>query len=797
MNEDNENRIDDEVDIPTTDRHERIKSDGRLFFIMFVFFVILFIYMCRIVNYKVVHGEDYENIAKNQQINRYDTTITPNRGSILDRNEQVLAISTAEFNVVLDSLVLSQHVEDNQNKTITTLCEYFPELSESELRNYIRLNPETGKINLPTNWKYLVKGISRELKEELTALNLQGIHFEQVAKRSYPLTSVGCHLIGFVRGDSSWGIEKYYNDYMKGTPGRSFILYENKRDVAYQEYDAQNGNTVITTIDYNIQQFAEEVVRDTYEKWPSESIMAIVMNPNTGEILAMADENQFDLNNPSLYPRTLEDEAFAEMWAEMSTEVQMTYYNDMWNNFAIDSMFEPGSTYKPSVVAAALEEGVIKTTDTFFCEGGVQIYEDYIGCHLRSGHGNISVEEIMAQSCNVGMIYISERLGSAKVNEYQKTFGFGSKTGIDLPSEVGPSNAIHSLAAIGPVELATISIGQTFNATAIQSMTAFASLINGGNILEPYVVSKIIDERGNMVYEKRANVIRQSVSAGVSDYIREALKATVQYGTGKTIAIPGYSIGCKTGTAEQGDRKRDDLWTFSHMTYFPVENPQYLVFTVIHLPNNYRDGTQSTAPMTKELVEKIIEYKNIQPNVETATAISNNSQNTVRVGDYIGNTTQIVVGDLVSKDLTYQVVGTGNSIVNQMPKGGTDVQRGSEIILYVEKTESDIGKTFVPNLVGMTYEEASETLAKFNFEIIMSGDIENSVVARQNPAYGLSIDTGSDVTLYLEPAPVSEEVVTEENYQINPTVTNSNSNSNSGVISGNDTVKEDEDEEEN
>lgn len=764
--EENNNKKD--IDIPADDRHIRIKADGKLIFLLLIFLFAFSIYMFRIVNYKVVHGEEYEAIVKNQQINRYDEVITPNRGSILDRNEQVLAISTAIFNVVLEPLVLSDSGTTYQETTIKTLCEYFPELSESELRNYIALNPETGKINLPNNWKYLVKGISRELKEELEELSLRGVHFEQVAKRSYPLNSVASHIIGFVRGDSSWGVESYYNDYMKGIPGRSFILYESKRDVSYQEYDAKDGNTVITTIDYTIQQFAEELVAETYEQWPAESVMAIVMNPNTGEIIAMADENQFDLNNPSVYPRTLEDPEFAEMWTEMSAEVQMDYLNDMWRNFAISSTYEPGSTYKPSVVAAALEEDVIKPTDSFYCEGSITIYGDIIGCHLRSGHGQINVEGIMAQSCNVGMIHIAERLGAEKIHAYQKTFGFGERTGIDLPGEASASSLIHTLSAIGPVELATISMGQTFTATAIQNITAFASVINGGNMLEPYVVSKIIDERGNMVYEKRPEVIRKTVSTDVSDYIREALKATVEYGTGKPIAVPGYSIGAKTGTAEQGDRRRDDLWAFSHMVYFPVENPQYLIYTVLNLPEDY--STASTAPMTKALIEKIIDYKNMQPNIETAVISNSNNKNTVKVGDYVGNTTHIVVADLVSKDLSYQVVGTGNSIINQVPKYGTEVQRGSEIILYVEKTESDIGKVFVPNLVGMTYSDAVDTLSRFNFEIVFSGDLNNSAVISQSPAYGLSIDEGSEVMITLEPIPMPVEDVVTEDYEINPSV---------------------------
>ncbi len=728
----------------------RMKAKNKFAFILFVFISVLTIILGRVIYLKVVHGEEYEAAAKNQQINRYDAVIAANRGSILDRNQQVLAISTAVYNVVLDPLVLSQNKEEAQEKTLTTLCQYFPELDYATLKQYITVDTSTGKINLPNHWKYLVKGIDRSVKDELDALDLKGVYFEQTSKRSYPLKTLACHLLGFIRGGSQWGIEGQYDDYMVGTPGRSFILYDGANDITYQDYPAEDGDTVITTIDYTIQQYAEEVVDQTMEEWPAESVAAIVMNPNTGEILALAESNEFDLNNPSTPPQVETDPAFKAEWEAKSNEEQMEYLNNMWKSFSISSTYEPGSIYKPLVAAAALEEGVITPETTFYCGGSIDVSGTTIHCHLHSGHGTVNVEEILAQSCNVGIVQIAQRLGAEKLYRYQKEFGFGEKTGIDLPGEADAANVLHSLATIGPVELATISFGQTFNCTTIQIVTAFSALINGGNIMTPYVVSQVLDSNGDVVFEKKPEVVRQVISKKTSDYLRVALKSTVERGTGKKIQIPGYSIACKTGTAEQGDRKRDDLWTLTHMAYFPAENPQYIVMSVIHLPEDYVDGVQSTAPMTKSLIEKIIKYKNLEPTEATSGATALTTKETVEVPDYVGSSTYNVVTDLDAKGLTYKVVGTGNTITNQVPKAGATVEAGSEIILYVEKSSQDTGTVTVPNVVGKTYDEATAKLTEAGFEVVFEGD-SDGVVSSQEPKYGVSVEKGGEVKIKLVP----------------------------------------------
>lgn len=727
-----------------------IRANGRFAFILFAFFAAFALMFGRVLYMKVVHGAEYEAAAKNQQINRYDITIPPNRGSILDRNNQVLAISTTVYNVALDSLQLAEVAElspEEQEKTLTTLCEYFPELDYNTLKQYVTINPETGELYMNNHWKYLVKGIERSVKEELEAMNLKGVYFEKSSKRSYPLNSSACHLVGFTRGDAQWGLEGYYNSYMEGTPGRSFILYNGADSVVHQDYDAKDGDTIITTIDYNIQKIAEEVVAETAAEWPAKNVAAMVMDPYTGEVYAMAESHSFDLNNPNEIPEWETDITYTENWDQLSNEEQLNYLNTMWKNFCVSDTYEPGSIFKPMVVAAGLEEGVITPNSSFPCGGYTDIGGYRIYCHLRSGHGTINIEQIMAQSCNMGVIQIANLLGVDKFYEYQREFGFGDYTGIDLPGEA--AGLLHEKEAIGPTELATMSFGQTFNCTSIQVIAAFSSLINGGNLVKPHVVSQIVDADGNVVLENDTEVVRRVISEKTSAYMRTALKATVENGLAKKLEIDGYSIGCKTGTAEQGSRTNDDLWALSNMSYFPAENPKYIVFTVINQPSDYVEGVQTPTPMTKKLIEGIIKYDNLEPTqpVEDEANLSQNK--TVTVADYTDSVIFDVIGDLDGKELTYKVVGNGNTVVNQVPKGGTTVDVGSEVILYVQRSEEDTGTVSVPNVVGKNYEQAETTLTNAGFTVAFEGDQSGTVTA-QDPKYGVSVAKGSEVMLTLE-----------------------------------------------
>ncbi len=749
-------------------KRKRIKLapiKGRLYFTFFAFVILLTGLCGRVYYWKTVKGAEFENRAKEQQVNRYDVAVQANRGAIVDRNNQPFAVSTIVYNVILDSRVLSLKDSDEaerikaQDKTFTALQEVFPDLDYQELRHGVQIDPATGKPYTDNSWKILAKNVEKEVKENLEAQKLVGVYFEQTTKRTYPLKSLACHVIGFMRGDSKWGLENYYDKYMTGTPGRSFIAYDGSNTAVRQEYNAQDGDTVVTTIDYTIQQYAEDIVKKTAEQWPSEAVGIMVMNPNTGEIYAMADSNSFDLNKPDEIP-AMEDEEFQAAWEKLSEEDQIKYKNTMWNNFNTVSSFEPGSIFKPVTVAAALEEGIITPQDTFNCTGVVEMYEEEMRCHLRSGHNILDVQGALAQSCNPAMIYISQRMGRDIMYKYFKDFGFAAQTGIDLPAEESAEKAVYTKDAIGPVELATMSFGQGFNVTSIQAITAFSAVINGGNLMKPYVVSQVIDKEGNIVYENQPQVRNRVISRETSDAMRTMMKATIEEGTGKKAKIEGYSIGGKTGTAQNGSRKVQDKWALSCLTYFPVENPQYVVLTLIYRPENYKDGVQTPVPMSKEMMESIIKYKNIQPSYSEDGTVISKKQGTVTVDDYTGSDIFSTLLSLDSKNLTYQTVGTGNVVVNQFPHGGTQLEEGSQITLYVEKGEEDEGTMPVPDVRGKTYTEAVTLLNDNGFEA-EAEDKTKGVVLSQSPKYGVSVELGTTITLTMGEQEEDDEETSE------------------------------------
>lgn len=722
-------------------KRQRIK--GNITIILFVFVACLLGLSGRVLYIKEVHGVEYENKAKAQQVERYDLTIAPNRGSIFDRNNQAMAVSTTVYNIVLDPLVLAENTAEEQEKTLNALSQTL-DLDYSELKWYITKDPSTGLLNKNNHWVYLKKNIEREVKESLEAMEIKGVVYEKTSKRKYPLETVASHVLGFLRGDTSWGLESQYNDYMVGSPGRSFITYNGASSAVTQEVEAKDGNTVITTLDYTIQQYAEQTVNDIDKDYNPENAAVLVMDPNTGEVIAMASTPGYDPNDPST-PIKLSDEKFKSEWENKTDEQMYEYLNNTWKNFNVSSTFEPGSIFKPLVVAAALEENVINTNTTFYCGGKKVVADTTIGCWYRSGHGTESVEDVIANSCNVGMMDIAEKMGVPTFYKYQLDFGFGSKTGIDLPGEVSAKNLMFTESQINQVELATMSFGQSFNCTPIQMVTAFSSVINGGNLMKPYIVSSVVDKNGSIIHENKPEVVRKVISQETSDIVRTYMKSTVETGTGKKAKIDGYSIGGKTGTAQQGVRAKNE-YTLSYIAYLPVESPQYVALVVVHKPKPYIDGVTTPAPYMKSLLEKIIRYKTIEPTSEVSNEEKTSSK--VVVDDYVNRSLFDVLHGIDTLGLKYNIIGSGNLVTNQVPPPGTEVDEGTTILVYVTKAEGDENTIPVPNVVGMNYDEAVTTLNDAGFSTIIKGD-DVGVVVSQSPNAGISLGNGADVEITL------------------------------------------------
>ncbi len=720
-------------------KRKRIKTK-----INFVLFVLVTVFVClggRVFHIKSIHGAEYESAAKEQQVSRYDSIISPSRGNIVDRNNQPLAISTRVYNIILDVRVLSQNSEKEQEKTINALSEVLG-LNADELRGYLVKDPTTGKPMLDTSWKVLAKKQELDIKEKLEAMNLKGVVFENDIKRKYPGGSLAAQVIGFM-GNTNYGLEKMYDEEMRGVPGRSFITYDGKNGAIQQEVEAQDGNTIITTLDYTIQTYAEEAVKQSMADYNPENAATVVMNPQTGEILAMASGLKFDPNDPMAIPEGYDK----TQWDAMTAKEQNDILANIWKNFCISSTYEPGSIFKPCVVAAAIDEKIVKNDDNFYCSGKKLVADKEIKCHLRSGHGTLSTQDAIAESCNVALMDIGDKMGVPMFYKYQKEFGVGEVTGVDLPDEASASTLMYKESDIRESELATMSFGQSFNTNTLQILNAVSAVINGGNLMKPYIVSQVVDPQGNVVKETKPKVLRKVISQETSDIIKEDMISTIEYGTGKKAKISGYTFGGKTGTAEQIPRS-DEKYVVSFVGFIPVENPKYIALTLIYKPEEYADGVTTVAPVMKVLMEKIIKYANIEPNYNANDETSTEEEK-VTLLNYTGNSLFDALADLDAKGLSYEIVGNGNNIVNQVPRAGTEVNVGSKILIYVDKNAEGTTESLVtvPDISGKTFDESKEIIEGLGLKL--SEGVYSGNVQKTEPAYGTEVKVGTEIKLIM------------------------------------------------
>lgn len=713
---------------------------------------------------KITMGKEYEQRALRQYTSRYDVQIYPMRGSIVDRNMKELAVSSPIYNVILDPVVLNENHRNEEirqesiNKTLTELSERF-RIPREELEEYMQTDSD-GQLLEPKSYVKVAKGISRTEAEALKALELKGIWLEDDSKRSYPFGQLASNVVGFVRGDTSWGLESYYDDYLKGEAGRAFVTYTNSATPVINKVPAKNGNTVITTINSELQEVAENVVRNAVDDYHPDNAAMIVMNPKTGEILAMAMYPTFDLTDPTI-PIYLEDEEFQETWELMDDEQQMQELYREWKNYCISSAFEPGSIFKPVVVSAALDEGIISETDTFTCGGAKTMYDVTIRCHYTPGHGTQTVEEVLANSCNVAMMDIAARMGPDLFYKHFRNFGFGEKTEIDLPGEESAKNLVYTEEMFNnPINLATSSFGQGSACTPIQALNAFAAIINGGSVMKPYIVSQVVDENGNIVLDNKPVEVKKILSNETSDEVRKMMQSVVEYGTGKNAKIPGYSIGGKTGTAEQGVRNKVDH-THTFIAYLPVENPEIVALALLDRPGTSEHGSATTTPMLKEFMEEAIRVLGIQPsNEEEVEEDLFLSEDSVLVPDFVGKTMEEATELLIEDMLQYEESGGGNTIISQWPKAGTMVDPGSFITLYTDIKGGEVSTVPVPDVMGKTYDDALSVLMEKGFGVVLeSTNTEDRVVNEQTPAAGQHVAPGSDVVLGFgrPPEPETEE----------------------------------------
>ena len=573
-------------------------------------------------------GEKYEKIVLSQQ--EYDSQIVPyQRGDIVDTKGTVLATSIAVYNVILDCSVLTSD-EKYIDPTIQALVQCFPELTAEQLYAYVKEQPDSRYIILKKKASYEEIQPFVELQEAVDEKdnkinpNIKGVWFEKEYQRQYPYGPLASAVIGFTAAGNVGvnGLENSYNSLLNGIDGREYGYLNADNNFEKTIKSAVNGNNIVSTIDINIQSIVEQKIAEfnaAYSNGFREGeggathIGVVVMDPNNGDVLAMANYPNYDLSNP----RDLSAYYTPEELAVIDENAKMDALNKLWQNFCVTYTYEPGSTAKPFTMAAGLETGTLLGGENYMCDGYEMVGGHRVNCVNRQGHGMETLEQALMNSCNDALMQMSYSIGAENFTEYQQIFGFGQKTNIDLPGETRTDSLIYTKEDMTPIDLATNSFGQNFNTTMIQLATAFCSVVNGGDLYQPRLVKKITDENGNTIQDISPTLLRQTISKQTSDTLKQFMYATVTGGTAKTAKVDGYSMGGKTGTAQKAGRDGVN-YLVSFIGFAPVENPELVIYCVVDEPNVQEQWHSTFAQnITREILEEVLPYMNIYRDEET------------------------------------------------------------------------------------------------------------------------------------------------------------------------------------
>jgi len=586
-----------------------------------VFGVVTAVFLVLMVRLAFLSGEDkYEKSALAQQ--SYVSSVIPyKRGSILDRNGNVLAASDLMYHLILDPKVLLSK-EENVEPTIQALVQVYG-LNETELRSILVEKKDSSYVVLKRQMSYADKDLLAGYEEEWAERKKQdkelkgeikGVWFEEEYKRSYPYDSLASHIIGFtVSGDvGTYGIEQQYNDELTGTNGRTYGYYDSSLNIQKTVKNAIDGNQIVSTIDVNVQRVVQKHVEEFLNTVGAENVGVVLLDAENGEVLAMQSNYSYNLNAPrELTARYSEAEL-----KQMTNEQTVNAMYDMWRNFCISDAYEPGSTFKPITVAAALEEKITDVNTEYICDGREVFGEDItIRCSRSSGHGTISLAQSLMFSCNDALMQIAAAEGRDTFYFYQKHFLMGSKTGIDLPGET--TGSLIAVENLNQTELATSSFGQSFTVNMMQMASAFASLINGGTYYEPHVVMAIKNSAGATIEKINPVVVSKTVSAETSAFIKEAMYLTVQEGTATKAQVEGYLLGGKTGTAQKYPREAGKNLV-SFLGFVETENRTVVIYVVVdeaHDPEKMsKSATASSLAAT--ILEEALPYLKMYPEGE-------------------------------------------------------------------------------------------------------------------------------------------------------------------------------------
>ena len=727
-----------------------------------------------------------------------DSFITPNRGTIYDANMQVLAESASVERicvtpgaVVSESDVKKGISAESQQQTLATI------LSDTLGVDY---DTVLGKIqNTDSGYEIIAqkvdKDVSRELYEKLNAAGCTGVYSEPDTKRYYQQGSFLSAVLGYVNSDNNgtYGLESQYNDVLSGTAGRIVRVQNGQnQDVtpeASTEIPAQDGNSLVLTIDSDIQNILEKHLETALADNPNarDGVSGIVMDVKTGEVLAMANLPDFDPNNAyqltseRYIDELKEDVAKILEDASVSATIPDKWYQEgglanlpesiqnnddlvdklgaarvkiltkSWRNPVVSDNYEPGSTFKLMTVASAYELGTAHEQDTYVCGGSMQVENWTIRCHNTGGHGTQTLTEALMNSCNVAMMQIAEKTGKDRFYQFLKAFGMTEPTGIDLPAESGGQFYDPDSDAWNEVSLATASFGQRFTVTPLMELNMVCAIVDDGKLKQPYVVKQVLNADGSVQSTTESKVVRQVISEDTSAYMREAMEQVVASGTGKNAYVSGYRIGGKTATSEilkeEGDQ--EDRYTASFIGVAPMDDPQIAVLVAISdIPESSPHGGGAiAAPVVARIMEEVLPYIG----VTSVYADDESDRREVSVPSVVGQTEEQAASTLEQAGFGYRVVGDGDTVTDQVPASGVRIPASGRVILYMGENKP-IEQIEVPDLTGLTPDECRDTLEQYGLYLRQKGVANSQVTgsttaSRQSPAAGTKVNIGSVVTV--------------------------------------------------
>ena len=740
----------------TSKQYDRLRLNTgqhrRIYLAMLLFGVLAFLpVFWRLYDLMVRQYDRYAALALRNQTRT--TTVTALRGEIYDRNMNILATNVHVENVYLDPHELKQSKADitEVSQVLGEILEKDPEWIAQQAKDIKKRYKQVGsRIEAET---------AARIREFINTRNISGIHLEPASRRTYPFGSLAAQVIGFTNagGDGSEGVEASYNTYLTGNAGRVITTKgNNEMDMpfSYENYiSSRQGNSLILTLDATVQMCLEKQLQTAIDRYAVKNgAFGLVMNAKTGEILAMATLGSYDPNNyleiadevaaDSLlilrqdYESQLPGSEAYENGKKAYDEALNAARLKQWRNRVLSDGYEPGSTFKVLTMAAALDCGAINLNTPFHCTGSQQIpgRAQLLHCWRSSGHGAEQTPQALQNSCNIAFAHIALKLGGERFYNYIEKFGILEKTGIDL---AGESKGIFFDKALvtntdkwGTASLTSGSFGQTFKITPLQLVRAIASVVNGGYLLEPYIVSEILDADGNTVMKAEPTVTRQTISKETSDIMRELIRSVVTEGTAKNASVAGFSIGGKTGTSEKidvfdenGQRVQDKIVSFVGIA--PMEDPEYIVLAALDTPSRetgiYISGGVMAAPTVGAVMADILPYLGVQRNYAPEELAGQE----IVVADCSGLTAGDAGRKLKELGLGSKTLGTGETVTDQIPSPGQRIPGGSEVLLYLGEEPAQRTVT-VPDFSGMNRQQAAEAAGALGLYLLVTGNGEVS-----------------------------------------------------------------------